>query len=490
MARVGPGAWFFLALTAALLAGAREKLFRDPGTFWHVRVGEIILNTRTLPTADPFSIPFAGTPWVAYEWLAEIGMAVLHHAAGFDALLLASAVLIAGAFTIPFGRLVRAGFHWSVAAVLVGLAVAASASHYHARPHLVTLLFLTVTFAELLDYDADRSSDGRLLWLGPVFWVWANVHGGWLGGFGTVGLAVAGWLAFRAVGWPSPAAKGWWLVGWAGLLGLTAVTGPYGVGIPRTWLAIMRMSELPRLIEEHAPVDPTDPGTWPFFVLGLIYATTLAGLREKPRVTWLLPVVWFALGCDRVRNVSLFAVVMATAFADVFPRTVWAKRLAARPDLYRPNDSITGVGRAGVWLCVAVVLSVFGLQIGGVKWAAWPRSEWPVSLVPALHREAEHWGRPAAFNEYRFGGFLIYFAPEYRTFVDDRCEVFGGPWVARFVAAESDPAPAMAEWEAEYGRFVVALTRPGSGFDGYFAASPEWELVAEDQAGRLYRRHP
>lgn len=479
---VGPGAWFFLALTAGLLAAGREHLFRDPGTFWHVRVGELVLDTGRLVTTDPYSIPFAGTPWVPHGWLAEVGMAALHRAAGLDGLLLATAALISGAYTIPFARLVRAGLHWSVAGCLVGLAVAASASHFHARPHAVTLLFFAVTFAALLDFDAGRIRFRGLLWLVPLFAVWANVHGGVLAGYGTVGLTVAGWLVFR--GGPDRLR----LVGWAALLGLTALATPYGLDMPRAWVAIMRMPELPRLIEEHAPVDPSDPGTWPFFALAAIHVFVLAGLRERPRVTWLLPVVWFALGCDRVRNAPLFAVAATAAFADVLPSTVWAKWLSARPDLYRPPADRSRPGLFGVGLCVATVLALFASAAGGMRWAKWPDTEWPVSLVPAMRREADGRGQLAAFNEYNFGGFLIYFTPEYRPFVDDRCEVFGGPWIARFVAAEARPELYVPRWEDTYGMFAVALTRPESGFDKFFAASPEWEFVAGDRAGRFYRR--
>lgn len=500
--RVGPGAWFFLALWLLLLAGGRERLFRDPGTFWHVRVGERVLDTGRLVTTEPYTFTFGGTPWTPHGWLAEVGMAALHRLAGIDALLLASAALIAATFTIPFVRLVRAGLHWSVAGCLVGLAVAASASHFHARPHLLTLLLFALTAGRLSDYEAGRNRITGLLRLVPLFALWANVHGGVVGGYGTVGLAVAGWLGFRLIGWPSPVRSrgdGLRLIGWAALVGLTALATPYGTDMPRAWAAIMRMPELTAIIQEHAAVDPADVETWPYFTLGLVYAGALAGLRERPRVTWLLPVVWFALGCERVRHGPLFAVAAAVAFADLFPRTIWATRLAARPDLYRP-PAVTGTRRGSEWpgvaLCAGLLLACVSLQAGGVRvplvgagWAAWPEAQWPVSLVSALQREAAGRTGLPIFNEFEFGGFLIYFAPEYRPFVDDRCEVYGGPWLADYVAAGGDPAPAMARWQAEYGRFSFALTKPGSGYDGYFAGRPgEWELVESAPAGRLYRR--
>ena len=500
--RVGPGAWFFLLLWIGLMAGGRERLFRDPGTFWHVRVGERVLDTGRFVTIDEHTFTFGGRPWTPHGWLGEVGMALVHRAAGIDGLLLASAAVIAAAFTIPFVRLVRAGLHWSVAGSVVVLAVAAAAAHFHARPHLVTLLLLAVAFGRLLDFDAGRIKLRGLAWLVPLFVVWANVHGGVVGGYGTVGLVVGGWLGFRVMGWPSPVRtlrETVVLAAWGGVVALTVLATPYGVGMPRAWLDIVRMTELPQIIQEHAPVDPAEPKAWAFFALGGVYAAVLAGLREKPRVTWLLPVVWFVLGCQRVRHDPLFALAAALALADVFPRTVWAKLLARRPDLYQPPDP--AADRPSQWLgvvsCVCATVASAALQIGGVRvpvvgagWAAFPASVWPVELVPALHAAADGRTGIPAFNEYEFGGFLIYFAPEYRPFVDDRCEVFGGPWLADFVAADADPAPAMTRWQAEYGRFAVALTRPESGFDRYFAAEPGWDKVASAAAGNLYRRRP
>ena len=55
------------------------------------------------------------------------------------------------------------------------------------------------------------------------------------------------------------------------------------------------------------------------------------------------------------------------------------------------------------------------------------------------------------FNDYIDGGFVIYHAPGYRVFVDDRCEVFGGDWLVEFVnasAAEPDG------WQAYMERYV------------------------------------
>src|SRR5262249_40413409 len=129
----------FLVAWLALLAGGQSRLFRDPRTFWHVGGGERILSTGQFLDHDPFSYTFAHTPWTPYEWLAEVGMAGLHRIGGFDALLLATATILAALYTWVASRLMRAGLHWSLAAVVLVLVVGASASHFHVRPLVLTI---------------------------------------------------------------------------------------------------------------------------------------------------------------------------------------------------------------------------------------------------------------------------------------------------------------------------------------------------------------
>lgn len=46
----------------------------DPDLGWHLRVGEEIFKTRTVPRTDHFSFTMAGTPWVDHEWLINAGL--------------------------------------------------------------------------------------------------------------------------------------------------------------------------------------------------------------------------------------------------------------------------------------------------------------------------------------------------------------------------------------------------------------------------------
>ncbi len=98
------------------------------------------------------------------------------------------------------------------------------------------------------------------------------------------------------------------------------------------------------------------------------------------------------------------------------------------------------------------------------------------------------------FNEYIYGGFLIYYAPGYRVFVDDRCELFGDRWLEDFVKyVWLDPGGYIAEWEKRYGRFdfaLVATSGPGHEptLDDYFKNAPGWKEVKRTNTATFYQR--
>jgi len=503
---VGPGAVAFVALWLLLLAAGRSSFFRDPGTFWHVTTGDRILADGFL-RADPYTFTFAGTWWVPYQWLGEVGMALAHRAGGFDLLLVLTCTVLAGTFAVLYARLHATGLNPVAAGVVLLLGLAAAASHFHVRPHLATIAGMAGTMILLVAVDAGRVPVRRLVWLVPAFAVWANVHGGVLAGMGTVGLTVAGWLLgyvrrARATvsGQSPPVATGgpplrsrqdvmWACIATAGCV-LSALVNPYGLDLLRTWHVIMGEPALKAIVQEHSALDPAAPYAWPVFAIAAVYTAVLAGVpRSELRVSWFLPAVWFVLTLDRVRHAPLFAVAALVVVAAAWPHTRWAAWLARhRPDVYRPRE---GGGGRNLWL-PAVLVGVAGLaSIGGVGWARLDPTHWPVELLPELraHEPRSSADPHRLFNGYIDGGFVIYHAPGYKVFVDDRCEVFGGDWLLAFVRADAEgTADAVAGWEARYGRFDFALVRAGTGFEAYFRAAPGWELVQRTGVASFYRR--
>src|SRR5262245_6702436 len=54
----------------------------DPDIWWHLRVGQWVVEHGTVTTTDPFSQYGQTRPWVAYSWLYEVLVYGLYKAFG------------------------------------------------------------------------------------------------------------------------------------------------------------------------------------------------------------------------------------------------------------------------------------------------------------------------------------------------------------------------------------------------------------------------
>lgn len=298
-------------------------------------------------------------------------------------------------------------------------------------------------------------------------------------------------------------------------LGCAAVcfANPYFHRLSLSWVEIYQMSSLPTIIKEHSRLDPADWTGLTVIGFAALYCALLLTVPARAvRVVWLLPVVWFALACMRVRHAPLFAVVALVGIADLFPHTRIAAALVRRKsDLFLPRTGTAGeaaareAARPFLLPAAVVLVAVFlqavgaGIPVLGRGWARLDPGIWPVELLPELKaHENDRPGGTCIFNEYAYGGFLIHQAPAYRVFIDDRCELFGDEFLVRFVTTRwrlsvgdyDDPTAPIAAWQAEYAPFDVALVETDGGFDVAFSRDPAWRIVRRTETATLYRKAP
>jgi hypothetical protein len=365
-----------------------------------------------------------------------------------------------------------------------------------------------------------------LAWLIPLFVLWSNLHGGVLGGLGTLGLVAAGWttlwlaslnpIAKRAISFveqptsniqhptSSPSLRDIAIV-WLCVATCAAalLVTPYGLGSLQAWLAIMSMS-LPDLIIEHAPLNPRTPHGMLAILLFVIYVVVFAATpRAWTRVTFWLPLVWFVLACMRIRHAPLFAMVAGIALADLLPESWLAAWLVRRGWLRAPPTTswCPVAAKRALALPVAAVLIMMVPLLGAAVWmkhvgplplegAGWARPTprvWPAGILPAVKQfEARQLTATPIFNEPVLGGFLIYNCPRLRVFIDGRCELYGEPLLRDFVAAWQNPER-VGQWERQFG-FRAALLENGSPLESYFKTRSDWQEVKRSASAVLYVR--
>jgi len=500
--------WIFGAVWLLLFMAGQSKLLRDPGSFAHTVIGGHILDTTHLIYYDSFSFTRFGEPWIAQQWLGECLMAVIQRLAGFDGLFVVTVSLIALLYLNLALRIKRSGMNLAFGSFILAFSLAASSHHFHVRPHIVTILFLTMIYWNLCDIEAARKSISSLFWLIPIFIIWSNIHGGVLAGLLLLLIVAAGWTLAFLLGMKSPlpdknALIHLWVI--ILLCFATPLVNPYGLKLPVTWLDIMGSSAISKLMQEHASVitlfhygETSSYITISLLVcLGLFYSALLAGIDRKDRmVTWYVPLIWFFLSLSRIRHAPLFAMMAVVAIAEMFPYCRWVRSLGDRGLItFKVRDvahemNVRFVSRyliAAIITCVALIALHGSAQLPSTaqKWVKLDGSHWPIEILSelqAIEKSRPH-GTPV-FNDMLFGGFLMYHTPGFRIFIDDRCELYGDKFIMKYVKADQSDCEA---WEKFY-RFDLALLLPDSNYRKYFEGNPDWRIIKRCRAAVLYQK--
>jgi hypothetical protein len=198
---------FFLAILIWLFmssgAAGWQGLLLDGDAGWHIRTGQYILDHHAVPRQDLYSFSKPGAPWFAWEWGSDVFYGWLERVAGLKGVVLAAGVLISAFSLTLIRRMMWRGVHLFVAIGVALLAVGSASIHFLARPHIFTLLFLSISVWML---ESDRENQSRRIWLlVPLTIVWTNLHGGFLAliallGLCALGTALEAWLAKEAWG--------------------------------------------------------------------------------------------------------------------------------------------------------------------------------------------------------------------------------------------------------------------------------------------------
>jgi hypothetical protein len=445
----------FVALAAFALALATPP--GDPDTYWHLASGKWMVDHGTLLRADVFSSTVNGQPYSVGEWLGQIVLYVAYLGGGWTGLVVLRGLLVAvGAFFLTRVAL-RGGAPVIVAVPVTCAALILSEIVWTDRPHLFSLALFPLMLDLLLSARAGRF--GLLLIVPPLTLAWTNLHGGYALGLALVGVFTLEALLTRR-NWPAFA--------------ITMVTafaaslvdpGSLGLGA-----AAAHAAAPPRFIVEESPPDVTRPAGALFaaFIIGAL-VLALRGGGTLLDVLLLAPLLW--LGLSAQRHMPYFAFAAVPFIAAAIPRA-WPPLEAwlARRRPY-PGGAVVGFG-AGV-----VAMALVGLVF--VPTAPNERA-YPTAALQAVRSTSG-----VLLNEYDWGGYLIWRAPERPVFVDGR--LF--PFLPDVFADWREAVELGPRWKQVLDRYKIAqvLLRPDRALVSALKEQG-WRVVTEDARAVLLER--
>ena len=468
-------------------------LLADGDTGWHIRTGEYILNTHSVPTRDLFSFSKAGEPWFAWEWLADLSFAVLHRFWGLKGVVVFTGLVLSLAATLLFRYAIWRGANVVAALVTTLLATGASTVHYLARPHIFTMLGLTVTLWML---ERDRRNPTRAVWLlVPFTAVWTNLHGGFVAGIACLVLATVG-AAFQAMLDP-PEARRYDGVRRYGLLtgacALATLANPYGWRLHQHLASYLTSSWIRDVVEEFQSPRFRSESMLQFEILlfgGVLLVPIL--FRRRQIADLLMVLFWAHAALVSARHVPLYAIVAAPICAEVASRSWagWSASLSRRSIGGTLRDCLddfsAGPQRSSLWIPIIL------LALSMYPWRGpqdFPANKFPVT---AIQRNADilspsTGAKPRIFTSDQWGDYLIYhFYPVGRVFVDGRSD-FYGPSIGRQYLDLLNAAP---NWQrtVETSGFDVALLPIEWPLGQLLMRQPGWHVRYLDRQAILLER--
>ena len=543
----------FIFLFWSLLAGSlSNRPLADADIGWHIRTGEQILTTHSLPRTDPFSSTMQGQPWFAWEWLYDIPLGVLHQACGLNGVVWLCALLVAAIFALLLSQLLRRGTGLLLAIVLMLLAEAASAIHLYARPHIVSWLFSLLWFVALENWEdwEQREHPGArgesavrirarlqacqnrpevnaplgagslprwMPWFFPAsMLLWVNLHGGWLFGMALLGIyTVAAFVervrarkndAFAAIRAAHQARA--MAVAWVASAVATLVN-PFGWRLHAHIYRYLSDRYLMNRIDEFRSPDFHGWAEGSFAVILVLVLVAFAGNGRKLRLSHLLVVllaVYAAFYSSRNLPVSSMLLVLVAgpllweniaSLADKPDAWQWVRNCAARISEFSDRMGAQEMQLRGhLWPVVSVALAFAICLQGGwlgsrqLIHAQFDPQKVPVAAVTFLQSELQG-KQPSTepvFSTDAWGGYLIYRVYPRRKVVIDDRHDLYGSDRIRQYLILTQVEPG---WQSVLNEWQIrtALLPTDSTLANLLRELPrDWRVAYEDKVAVLFER--
>jgi len=448
----------------------------DPDIWWRFRVGEWIVQHHAVPFVDYYSAYDAGKPWIEYSWLFAVLMYWLHAHFGLVGITYFIVAMAMAISAVVYQLIRRSGLPVFAEVAFAGFALASMKSLMTPRPWLITILLFAI---ELLVIDRSRllARDRLLWWLPPLFVIWANFHIQFIYGLAVIfALALEAPLTamFKKLGWSidgSPPPRGIFFIA-AACAAATFIT-PYHVLLYRQILDYIggQTGIFQNIVELH-PMFFRSPGDWLVLFLALSAAFAL-GWRRKwvpyPMLIFIMAAFW----AFRARR-DVWALVLVS---------VWIVGETARAFCSVSERGLTWRWIASAAVSVMAVLLGIGTlrQITETHLQAVVKSVYPVEAVDYVRR---HRLPGPLFNDYDWGGFLLWSLPELPVVMDGRVNLYGDEKFERSLNTWSGGKG----WETDPDllRSQVIIAKRDRQLTNLLRASPKYRIAYEDKMAVVF----
>ena len=291
----------------------------------HLKFGEDIWQTGSIPKTDPYNYTFPNHVWFNHEWLSEVLFYLLYKFIGSTGILTFKLGLGLTIIHLLSQLYFKRSENIPVYCLFFILWTHVITVGFSSRPHLLTFLFLTVLIVILYRYSEGRR---RAVWcVPPLMALWVNCHGGFVAGFGIFGMfvVVESITLIRERGKPDSI-----LFYSLGVSFIALLANPYGYHL----LAFL-LETIPRerQVEEWWPIPLSSTQFIHYKIMTLLFLVSLFSPARKR--SWELAIIAFSVfyGFKHQRHSVLAGIVMVPMAAACFAQLLesWTASHKSRP---------------------------------------------------------------------------------------------------------------------------------------------------------------
>src|SRR6266566_1342876 len=470
-----------MTVILALFIGVEQ----DPDFWWHLKIGQWMVQHGQLPSTDIFTFTATGHSWTDHEYLTEILMWLTYSTLGLAALCIAFGLLTWAGFWLLFLQVRRQPFVF----VGVGLTIAAIAGSpiWGPRAQMITFALTCLELYWLRTYLSGRSLAINFFPL--VMIAWANLHGGWVIGFAWLGVAIASELLSWAWNLDNPAHKmhARRLAVIAAVSAVAVVATPHLLSLYPYPFQTQGSEAQQRLIVEWASPNFHDVFLRPFEAMVFLVIGGVA-LRRPTLYQFLLTAAALFLALQSVRNVALFVAaatpVMITTYGEW-----WKEFAAARKWTYHlPPRRLFAITTAIVLVFISLVTTLrVASNVSPAHQQSVDTESYPVAAADWLTAHPEVGTR--MYNQYGWGGYLAYrFYPQQnrRVFIFGEAALMGDQLLNEY----QDVQTLRPDWKQVLDRYGVdyIVYNKGAALSNVLATQSDWALVYQDAVAVIYVR--
>jgi hypothetical protein len=473
-----------LILLLSIFSMASQEI-TDPDVWWHLRTGQLICETRSIPRQDPFSHSIPSRPWITHEWLTEIMLYSIYSFSGQEGLILTFAAIITGAFALLYLRC--AGRPYLASFVVIWAAIT-SAVTWDVRPQMISVLLSSAFLYILHLYNRGRRN---YIWLmPPLMMLWANLHGSFLLGLVFPAVYIVGGMIANLFGRGNGQDLQWrdirLLLIVTLISGAATVVNPNGIQLLLYPFGTLGSPAMQAYIMEWFSPDFHQIQFQPLALFIILVIVTLGLSRRVPSATDFLFLAGFGYASLlSARHIPFFVLtaspILTTQLLDIWRRSQWSRRFIVgrqqrTPALYLVFN----------WLVLSLVILGGVVKVGLVLLdnAEAQQHAFPVDAVGFI---VEQGITGNMYNLYHWGGYIIWrLYPEQQVFIDGRADVYGDAFIDEYLQVYQ----LRESWQEPLGRYGVTLIiiDQGSSLSTVLNESPDWERRYLDEESAIFVR--